>query len=50
MFWYWYRESIDFIVAPNLSGTLPVREQLVPDIEILVEQHLTTQRLIKTVV
>jgi len=30
--------EIDFIVAPNLSGTLPVKEKLAPDIEILVEQ------------
>jgi hypothetical protein len=30
--------EIDFIVAPNLSGTLPVKEKLSPDIEILVEQ------------
>jgi len=30
--------EIDFIVAPNLSGTLPVKKKLAPDMEILVEQ------------
>ncbi|WP_456454806.1 nucleotidyl transferase AbiEii/AbiGii toxin family protein, partial [Thermovibrio sp.] len=30
--------EIDFIVAPNLSGTLPAKERVTPDIEILVEQ------------
>ncbi len=30
--------EIDFIVAPNLSGTLPAKERVAPDIEILVEQ------------
>ncbi len=30
--------EIDFIIAPNLSGKLPIKKKLTPDIEILIEQ------------